>query len=138
MFYVRQISTDADTSKANATETRIKAWGGIITKISVRFPPGPQFLLHCSISQGGHQIFPVDENFDVTGENEAVTTDEYYKMQSGYNLILVRTWNDDDTYAHSCLVRITVLPQFVATPYFALRDIATSLRFILRRIGLKV
>jgi hypothetical protein len=138
MLYVRQISTPAGTTKDNATTTTIKAWSGVITRIEARFPPGPQFLLHVSVSQGGHQIYPVDDKYDVAGDDETVVADEFTEMRGGWNALSIKTWNDDATYAHQVVVRITVLPREIASPYDALKTIAVSLQFLLRRIGIKV
>ena len=135
MFYVKKITTPANTSRLNPKVTRIRAWGGVITKIAVRFPPGPQFLLHVTVSVGGHQIFPVNETDSVIGDDESVETQEYYEMTPGWNTITIKTWNEDTLYAHDCVVRITVLPKFIADPFHAIKDIALSMRMLLKRIG---
>ena len=136
MLYSRQITTPAGTSSSSPVRTEIRAWSGVLTKVVVRFPPGPQLLLHAAIDVGGHQFFPVDPYFNVTGDDEAVVSDEFKKLSKGYNKLTIRTWNDDTQYDHECVVRITVLPESVASPYSSLQTIATSLNFILRRLGL--
>lgn len=135
MLYVRQITTSAGTAKANALTTRVKVWAGAITRIEVRFPPGPQFLLHCTVSIGGKQIFPVDDSYDIVGDDENVRSQEFVEMQSGWNQLIIRTWNDDTINAHDCIVRVTVLPLFIADPFHAMADMTLSLRLLLKRLG---
>lgn len=138
MLYKRQISTAANTTKANAVKTQIRAWAGVITKIQVRFPPGPRGLLHVVIKLGGIQIFPIDILTDVAGEDEPVTSEEFVVMSKGWNNLNIFTWNESTKYSHDCIVRITVLPHNIADPFSKIAEVATSLRFILRRIGLPI
>lgn len=138
MFYSKQITTDANTSRKDAKITTIKATGGVITKIAVRFPAGPQFLMHCAISSGGHQIFPINKSDSVTGEDERIIADEFYKLAVGWNTLRIETWNLDTAYAHDCVVMITVLPLWLASPKEGLGRVIYMLTLLLRRIGVRV
>ena len=138
MFYSKQITTPKSTTRANAVITTVKVWSGVITKIAVRFPSGPQFLLHCAISSGGHQVFPINKSDDVVGEDERIEADEFYKLKVGWNTLRIETWNDDTAYAHDSIVMITVLPLWLASPKEGLGHVIYMLTLLLRRIGVKV
>ena len=138
MFYSRKITTPKSTTRADAVRTKIKLTGGVITKIAVRFPAGPQFLLKIAISHGGHQVFPVNKSDSVMGEDEAIVTDEFYKLNKDQNVIDIETWNDDTAFAHDCIAMITVLPLWLASPKEGLGRVIYMLTLLLRRIGLKV
>lgn len=138
MFYSKQITTDANTSRKNAKITNIKATGGVITKIAVRFPAGVQFHLNTTISSGGHQIFPVNKSDSVIGEDERIEADEFYKLAVGWNTLHIETWNNDDMFEHDCVVMITVLPLWLASPKEGLGRVIYMLTLLLRRIGVRV
>lgn len=135
MFYVKEITTDADTARADSVETDRRVWAGVIHHVDVVFPAGCAGLLHVTIWHGGHQIFPSEELQDFAGDGETVSFKDHYKLIPGENLIRIKTWNEDDTFSHTCRVRIGVLPQKIVFPEYVFVDIANSLRWLLRRIG---
>jgi len=135
MFYVKAIETAADTARADSIETDRRVWAGVIHHVEIHFPPGCAGLLHVEIWHGGHQIYPSEELQDFAGDDETVIFDDFYELVPGDNLIRIKTWNEDDTFAHTCRVRIGVLPKNIIFPEYVFQDIAKSLRWLLRRIG---
>lgn len=135
MFYVKEISTAANTTEFNAIETDRRVWAGVIHHVEVHFPPGCAGLLHVTIWHGGHQIYPSEELQDFSADGETIKFPDFYELVPGDNLIRIKTWNEDDTYAHKIRVRIGVLPKDFLYPEYVFKDIANSLRWLLRRIG---
>lgn len=135
MFYVKNISTDASTSKADAKETRIRVWGGVLHYIGIRFPDGCGGLLHVQVRQADQPVMPTNASADIADDGWLVEAKFHYKMQAGTNLIRILTWNDDTALAHSCRVRIGILPEYILTPYRPLERMSGSLRVLLKRIG---
>ena len=135
MFYVQEIITDANTPASTPKETRLKVWAGVIHRCEVMFPPGPAGLLHVTISHGGHQIYPSNELQNFASDSETVGFNDYYQLQPGLNLMIIRTWNVDETFAHTCRVRLGVMPSWIVSPYMQFTGINSSLRRLLARIG---
>lgn len=135
MFYVKDITTAANTTRAGSIETDRKLWAGVIHHVEVMFPPGCVGLLHVTIWHGGHQIYPSEELQDFAGDGETIQFDDFYKLVPGDNLIRIKTWNEDEQYDHTVRVRLGILPQEMVFPEYVFADIANSLRWLLRRIG---
>lgn len=138
VFYVKEISTAANTSQYAAIKTDARIWAGVIHRVEVQFPPGPTGLLHVTIWHGGHQIFPSEELMDFASDDETIAFNDFYRLVPGDNKIVIRTWNEDTVHAHEVRVRIGVMPEFLLNPQLIFADIANSLRKLLRRIGIVV
>ena len=105
MNFALRITTDANTSKANAKKTELKLLEGTITNIIIFFPQGHKGLSHLQIFDGEVQILPTN-----LGENYSVISEDFktnYQIHSPWNLIL-KTWNTDTVYDHDILIRITL------------------------------
>ena len=135
MFYVEEISTDANTTRSAPKETHLRVWAGIIHRVEVYFPAGPSGLLHVQILHEGHQIYPANANQDFAADDVNIAFNDYYKLHVGLNRITIKTWNTDDTHDHICRVRLGVLPAWVVSPYEQFRKANASLKTLLRRIG---
>jgi hypothetical protein len=135
MFYVKEITTAANTSKADSIETDRRVWAGVIHRVEVVFPPGCAGLLHVTIHHGGHQIYPSEELQDFIGDDEVISFNDFYELVPGDNLIRIKTWNEDDTFDHKVIIRMGILPKEYLYPEYVFQDIANSLRWLLRRIG---
>lgn len=131
MWYVKEITTSADS----ANSTNLKVWGGVIVEAYIRFPPGPEGQLKVRVSQGGHQIIPMNDSTWFTGDDEAVGGREFIVLGPGWNMLTIHTQNDDEVNSHWCKVRINVLPLDVADPRHQFKVISTRLGTLLRRVG---
>lgn len=138
MFYSRKITTPANTARGSAVRTEIKLAAGVITKMAVRFPAGAHFLLKVTVSANEHQMFPKNSSDYLVGEDERIEADEFYKLDKSANVASVETWNEDTAYVHDCVVMITVLPLWLASPKEGLGRVIYMLTLLLRRIGVRV
>ena len=84
---------------------------GIITWVSVLFPPGCTGCTHCTIHHYAKQIFPSVESMDLSGDTFPIEWNEYYEMYAEPYLLKFIGWNEDDTYPHTISVRIAILPR---------------------------
>ena len=84
---------------------------GIITWVSILFPPGCARLAHCTIHHYAKQIFPSVEGQDLSGDTFPIEWNEYYEMYAEPYLLKFTGWNEDDTYPHKITVRFAVLPR---------------------------
>lgn len=98
------------TSGAPITDT-IKIAHGIITKVSVWFPPGCHGLVYCKLKHHEHTIFPSTEDMYITGSGFPVEWEEYYESyQPPYELKFVG-WAYGTVYDHVITVNVVILPR---------------------------
>jgi hypothetical protein len=50
-------------------------------------------------------------------------------------VLRIKTWNDDTTFSHTCIVRVEVLPIWLVDPRREVRMLADNMGTLLRRIG---
>lgn len=117
MFYNYEISTEITTYVTNPQITNIKLCHGIIHHVEVAFPSGPQGLLTCTINDAVHQVWPnsLGERFKADGYT--IVWREHYPFLVEPYTFQIHTWNEDDTYPHSVIIRIGILPVHVLAPW---------------------
>lgn len=135
MFYVKEITTPANTERYNSIETDTRVWAGVIHHVGIKFPPGCAGLLKVSIHHGGHQIYPSEELQFFASDGETIRFKDHYILMPGDNKIRIKTHNLDDKFEHSCRIRLGILPEHILDPAWVFADIANSLRWLLRRAG---
>ena len=111
MLFTVDINVPANTTKADPEEKILEIAHGIITWVSVLFPPGCHRLAHCIILHHEHQIAPSTENMDLAGDTSPIEWNEYYESYQPPYELKIKCWNEDDTYPHKITVRIAVLPR---------------------------
>lgn len=111
MLFRADVNVPANIAEADPVVELLKIAHGIITWVSVFFPPGCHKLAHCVILHHEHQIVPSTEGMNLASDGFPIEWDEYYESyQPPYELKL-KLWNDDDTYPHKITVRVAVLPR---------------------------
>lgn len=106
MIYAYDITTEITDTEDSPKWTRLKVTKGLVYQVEIEFPPGPLGLLHVSIFDAGHQVWPSNPDFDFHGDNGMIVfPDTYLKMVEPYEF-MARTWNEDDTYQHQIHIRI--------------------------------
>lgn len=111
MLFEASITIPKSTTSASPTTQTLKIAHGIITKMMVRPRPGHAGLAHLVILHHEHQIAPSTEGMDFSGDTFPIDWEEYYESyQPPYELKL-KGWNDDDTYAHTFDVFVSILPR---------------------------
>ena len=113
-LYEQEITVPANTLVGDAVPQNMVLEKGEVSWIQVRFPTGPSALLHVAIfaADGTTQLWPGGTATWFVGDNETIEFDTEYKivpLVADYNLVL-KGYNDDDTYPHSALVRAWVIP----------------------------
>lgn len=111
MLYTMVKDVPANTTEDDAEEAILGIAHGVITWVSVRWPPGTHRLAHCVILHSEHQLFPSTENMDLTGDEFPIEWTEHYAVTDEPYFLKVKMWNEDDTYPHELCVRVAVLPR---------------------------
>ncbi len=95
--YSYRIKTDPLEEK----KTTIKIKGDYLTKVIIRFPPGPMGLLHVRIYYGDYQLFPEDKDTDFADDDLPIEWEEFWELPEDPCPLTIWTKNEDDTYAHT-------------------------------------
>ncbi len=117
MIFKYEISTPANTSEANAMSTPMQVSKGIIHKLDVVFPPGCQRLLHVRINRALHQVFPLNPEASFASDAETISFREYVALNAEPYELQTITWNDDETYDHTIIVRLGILRKQIIAPW---------------------
>lgn len=114
MFYSFPLTIPANRLESNPVEKSVNLTWGVITYVSVRFPPRCAGLAKVAILHHRHQVWPsnIDEWF--YGDNEVLGGDEYYELFELPAGITLLGYNDDDFYPHTPIIRFQVLPAAAA------------------------
>lgn len=117
MLFTWDINLPKNTTKASPVTQDLYLAHGIITWVSVLFPPGCARLAHSTISHYSKQIFPSVEEMNLSGDTFPIEWNEYYEMYADPYLLKFTGWNEDDTYPHKITVRIAILPRKAIVAY---------------------
>ena len=108
MIYGLTITTPANTAEKSIPDVRLKITSGLIWLMEVDFPPGGCGLLHVQAFDGSYQVLPATPGESLHGDGVVMKFDDLYFKQAAPFELMIRTWNDDDTWAHTTQVRIGV------------------------------
>ena len=108
MIYGLTISTPASTAEKSIPDVTLKITSGLIWLLEVDFPPGGCGLLHVQVFDGSYQVLPATPGESLHGDAVVMKFDDLYFKQAAPFELMIRTWNDDDTWPHATQVRIGV------------------------------
>lgn len=111
MLFTTDVTVTAGKTEANPEVEILKIAHGIITWISVLFPPGCHRLAHCVILHHEHQIAPSTEKMDLAGDGVPIEWSEFYESYQPPYELKIKAWNEDDTFPHTLTIRVAVLPR---------------------------
>ncbi|MBA7681417.1 hypothetical protein ES703_89755 [subsurface metagenome] len=111
MLFTTDVTVPKNRTETDPVVAILKIALGIITHISVLFPPGCAGLAHCTIHHYSKQIVPSVESMDLKGDMFPIEWNDYYEMYAEPYLLKFTGWNLDDTYPHTIYIRIAILPR---------------------------
>ena len=110
MIYEQRITIPKNTAKAAPVEEVLPVHPGILKQVEVIFPAGCVGLVHLRIFYWGHQLFPSNPDASFTGDDAHLVYEEDLELTGIPFEFTVQGWNLDDTYPHTPIVRMLVLP----------------------------
>jgi len=111
MLFIAEVAVATDKSKTDPEVATLKIAHGIISRVSVYFPPGCSQKVHCVILHHEHQIFPSTEDMDLTGDAAAIEWNEYYESYQPPYELKIKCWGVDCSHSHTVTVRVAILPR---------------------------
>lgn len=97
------ITTVANTAIANAVSTNWTVGRGLLERVDIVIAAGHAGLTGIQLLWGGRQVVPYDGSEFLAGNDDEITVELGLWVQTG--IIVVRTFNLDDTYPHKHLLR---------------------------------
>jgi len=113
-LYEQMITVPANTASGSPTSQDMTLSKGECSWLQIRFPKGPAGYLHIAIfdANGTTQLFPGAAATWFIGDDEVIEFDTEFVVgveDSTYKIVL-KGYNNDDTFQHSALVRAWVIP----------------------------
>ncbi len=134
MFYSLAVTVPANTTEAAPKETSVKVSHGVVTSVSFRPRPGHSGLCHVRVFYHEHQLWPVSRNEDLHGDTFPIEWNDYEEIFTPPYELMIRSWNEDDTYPHTFDLSFAILPEEVVKPDSALMG---GIRKFLGLVGIR-
>ena len=113
MIYTADISTLENTFKVDAKPTVLKVTKGLVYRVEVEFALNCAGLAYCVICDGTHQVWPSNPGTWFRGDGSIIGFDDtYLKLIEPFQFDIY-TYNLDDTYPHTIIIRIGMVSKDV-------------------------
>jgi len=106
MIYTANILIPAGRKATAPTIERIKVIKGLVYKIEIAFPPGPEGTAHVVINDGGLQVWPSTPGIDFASDDYTISFDDTYLKTDDPLEFQVYGYNTDESNPHTIQVRI--------------------------------
>lgn len=114
MLYSFSLEIPANTPETSPVEKEINLTWGVVTRVEVEFPPRCVGLAKVKILHRRHQLWPTNMDAWFYTDGKVIAFDEYYELFEMPVLFTLLGYNDDDTYPHTPIIRINILPPIAA------------------------
>ena len=106
MIYSVETDTPKNTLKDAPKRSVFKVTKGLVYRVEIQFPRGCAGLAYCSVYDGGYCVWPSHPGDWFRGSANTIGFDDtYLKLVEPYEFNVL-SYNLDDSYKHSILVRI--------------------------------
>jgi hypothetical protein len=109
MLFEFELTVTADTKKATPVTLDAALAAGTVSRVDVQFPAGCSSMVHVSIWRSDHQVWPVNLDGDIAGEDVVISWSESYDLDDEPFAFEVRAWSPDTAYDHVVTLRFTLL-----------------------------
>ena len=130
MLFHKTLSVAANTLEKDASCVKVNVAPGLTDYVWVGFPPGCKGLVHVAICHLHWQVWPwtPGEYFAWDGY-VFLFRDRYPITQPPFELML-KAWNEDDTYSHKVTFGVTIEPMAPMTEISALEMVLLNRRLM--------
>lgn len=110
-MYSTSVTIPAGTPKAFPQRTSLKLVTGTLNRVLVGFPSGCCGLARCAIFHLGAQIEPWNPDGYLGWDNYVYDIPCDHYLPEGGNVVVIKTWNLDDSYPHTLHFGFGMLPE---------------------------
>jgi len=109
VIYSWDLTTPANTPENVPKEWTLEMAYGVIHQVNIIFPAGCCGLARIKIFRGVNQVWPSNPESSFAGDDEVVSFREFFSLETKPYQLEAITWNEDDTYDHTIIVRLGLL-----------------------------
>ena len=132
MIYQTTITTVKGPAAFTLKQSTLKVTRGLVYKVEIDFPPGCSGLLKVKIFDGGHQVWPSNNNESFSTDGHIISFDDTLLKLAAPFQYTIHTVNEDTIYDHSVTIRIGMVSEemYIARflPYMAYEQMLEVLR----------
>lgn len=132
MIYQTTITTVKGPAAFTLKQSTLKVTKGLVYKVEIAFPPGCAGLLKVKIFDGGHQVWPSNNNESFSTDGHIISFDDTLLKLAAPFQYTIHTVNEDTIYDHSVTIRIGMVSEemYIARflPYMAYEQMLEVLR----------
>jgi len=127
-IYTIKLTVPANTPVDKPKRTTVDLAKAVLTRISIRIPPGHFALTGLRILYGRLQLWPEESGTWFSGDDEVIEWTEYFELPHDPTRLTLEAYNEDEAYDHSFLIRIATLPKAIAAPWLAIAKFVETFR----------
>ena len=136
MDYSVSLAIPSSTSSSSPASTTVKVSAYTLNVYEIEFPAGCAGLVGVSVWQGGHQLYPSTEGQWFVSDNFIISRDTYLDIHRGGNVLTIKGYNSDDTYAHTIQFRCSIEKDWVISLHKDLDRMNRLLKAVLGKMGI--
>src|SRR5574341_393433 len=110
MIYETRLTIPKNTPATSPQTAVIPVHPGIVKRLEIVFPAGCVGLVHLQVFYWEHQIWPSNPDADFSGDDAHLEFEEDLEIVDLPFEFRVEGWNLDDTYEHTPIVRVLIIP----------------------------
>ncbi len=115
MYFEWTITIPAGTTEAHPVEQILRVSKGVLTDSAIYFPEGCCNTAWCRLFRDQDQIIPLNRGEWAKGNGGEVHMERYYRLMEGRTRFTFVGCSPQAGEAHTVLVRISIVPEFVAS-----------------------
>jgi len=127
-YYTGVLQVPADTKKDEPKEQGVEVERGILSRLSIHFPPGCRSMVHVTLFYGIKQIAPSKEGMSFLGDGETLEYEPLIQMPDDPTRLTWKGWSPDTHYDHGIVWRLEVKKEEEAKPWVVIEGFVRILR----------
>lgn len=109
MLFEYPLTVPADRAEADPKTLECLLSAGTVIGVSVQFPAGCAGMVYVSIWRHDHQVWPVNLDEAISGDNTVIAWPESYDLDDEPFAFTVKGWAPGTTYPHTITFRFALL-----------------------------
>ena len=130
MWYRYYLTVPRGTTRIRPARKEIELPEGVVTKVRVRFPPGPRGQVYTAVYQGAHKMWPRGEGNYAWGDDEPIEMSEHVRNIVGWHYFL-EGYAPDTSYDHTIWWDFNVLEKEYAETWGPIQELVRLLKDVM-------
>jgi len=130
MWYRYYLTVPRGTTRIIPERKEIELPAGVITKVRVRFPPGPRGEVYTAVFQGTYKMWPRGEGNWAWGDDEPIEMGEHVRNITGWHYFL-EGYAPLTSYDHTIWWDFNVLETEYAETWAPIQELVKLLKSVI-------